>query len=117
LFVVFFGSADAEHDGEEPAGKDENHAADRHEGTGREPEEADDSEDERDNDGDVATHRPILWVGTLRQVPRVVATALLVLVSLVVCAGSAAARPSHAITLAAVGDTMLGIGGGEEDEK
>jgi poly-gamma-glutamate capsule biosynthesis protein CapA/YwtB (metallophosphatase superfamily) len=30
------------------------------------------------------------------------------LVSLVVCAGSAAARPSHAISLAAVGDTMLG---------
>src|ERR1700754_3403206 len=67
MIVVFFWPADAEHHGEQPTGEDENHAADGHEGTGRESEETDGSEDERDNDGDVATHRAILWVGARRR--------------------------------------------------
>ena len=68
LWLIFvFAAAHSEGDREHQGSQHEDHAADRHEGLGGEPEEADEHEDERDSDGDAATHRRILWVGACGQ--------------------------------------------------
>src|ERR1700743_2896502 len=97
---VFFAPADTEHHCEESGGEDEDHAADRHEGAGREPEKADDHEDERDNDGDVATHRPILWVGDPRHRGRIGLVAMRSRLSIALLATLAALLSCSGIAIA-----------------